>query len=281
MIIGLDIGGSTTKIVTFLDQKMTAGEQVRADDPVASAYGALGKVLNLNGHRVGDVRKLFITGVGASFIRSPLLGIETHRVEEVRSIGLGGCYVSGLDRAVVVSMGTGTAIVEADRNKREVSHLIGSGVGGGTLLGLARAMLGTRDIGRFARMAEAGDLSQVDLSIEDISRQQIAGLGPSVTASNFGKVVDETDAADIAAGIVNLVFQTVGILAVAISRGVALRDIVFTGNLIHLKTGRDMLKRVAELYEYRFHLPPEAEYATAIGAALHAFAPPIEGDELL
>ena len=50
--------------------------------------------------------------------------------------------MSGLDRAVVVSMGTGTAYVMADKGR--VSHLGGTGVGGGTLLGLSGLTLNIR-----------------------------------------------------------------------------------------------------------------------------------------
>ncbi|HHX36859.1 MAG TPA: pantothenate kinase, partial [Clostridiaceae bacterium] len=239
MIVGLDIGGSTTKIVALKNDKMIGCLQVRADDPVASAYGAVGKFLNMHKFKVSDVRKLFVTGVGSSFLRQPLLGIETHRVTEVSSIGFGGCFVSGLERAVVVSMGTGTAIVFADLPGEDVHHLIGSGVGGGTILGLARCLLGTRDFNRFSDLSDQGDITAVDLSIDDISRQEIAGLHSEVTASNFGKVVDATNEADIAIGITNLVFQTIGTLAVAVARGADCKDVVYTGNLIHLPSGTD------------------------------------------
>jgi type II pantothenate kinase len=269
VIVGLDIGGSTTKIVALENEKIIGKLQVKADDPVASAYGAVGKFLNHHGFKVEHVDKLFVTGVGSSFLKQPILGIETHRVSEVSSIGIGGCYVSRLDRVVVVSMGTGTAIVFADRIKEDVHHMIGSGVGGGTILGLARALLGTRDIHRFSALSDKGNINAVDLSINDISKQEIAGLHPDVTASNFGKVVDVTNEADIAIGITNLVFQTIGTLAVAVARGEGCKDIVFTGNLSHLPSGQKMLKLVAELYDFNFHFPKYGEYATAIGAALH------------
>ena len=46
---------------------------------------------------------------------------QRHRLEELieefRSIGLGGLYLSGLSSSLVVSMGTGTALVHADKKK--------------------------------------------------------------------------------------------------------------------------------------------------------------------
>ena len=41
-IIGIDIGGSTTKIVGLKDGKLVSHDIVRAGDPFTSAYGAFG-----------------------------------------------------------------------------------------------------------------------------------------------------------------------------------------------------------------------------------------------
>ena len=56
-----------------------------------------------------------------------------------------------------------------------------------------------------------------------------------MTASNLGKVVDQARDADVARGLVNLVFQTIGTLAVAVAGKVQIDDIVFTSQLLNLK----------------------------------------------
>ena len=48
-IIGIDIGGSTTKIVGLQDGSLVNPFMAKASDPVTSAYGAFGKYLNDNG----------------------------------------------------------------------------------------------------------------------------------------------------------------------------------------------------------------------------------------
>ena len=48
IIIGLDIGGSTTKIIGLRQDGLIDQDLVRASDPVASAFGALGKFLSRN-----------------------------------------------------------------------------------------------------------------------------------------------------------------------------------------------------------------------------------------
>ncbi len=265
VVIGLDIGGSTTKTVALRDKTVIGYQVVTADDVVASAYGALGKFLNHHRLFPKDLDCVMVTGVGSTYLTGPLLGVPTVKVEEFISIGLGGSYMAGLDRAVVVSMGTGTAYVRVEDG--EVRHLIGSGVGGGTLLGLSRCLLGTRDISRFNELAASGNLSKIDLTVADISHSDV-GLGKDVTASNFGKVMDIPNDQDLAIGITNLVFQSLGTLAVAIAKSEQTKDVIFTGNMTQIPTGRDMLRVVSELYGFNFLIPENAEYATAIGAAL-------------
>ena len=183
--VGLDIGGSTTKIVGMRKGSVVAKELVKAADPVTSAYGAVGKLINDNSWSVSDIEQINITGVGASFSASPILGIRTVNVTEFLATGLGGLYLSGLDRAVVVSMGTGTAYLDASHD--EVRHVIGSGIGGGTLVGLCRAALGTDDALMLSDLARNGEVTNVDLTIGDLTQSVISGLPMNVTASNFGR----------------------------------------------------------------------------------------------
>lgn len=267
IVIGLDIGGSTTKIIGLYQGRMISRELVRASDPVASAFGALGKFINLNSLDLDDIERIMVTGVGASYLKGDLLGVRTIRTAEFKAIGLGGLFASGLKEAVVVSMGTGTAMVHA--SETSVEHLIGSGVGGGTLLGLSNRMINVRDFDIFTKLAESGDLGQIDLSIGDITNEEIPGLSPETTASNFGKLTDSAKAADIALGIVNLVFQSVGTAAVMAARMCGVRQIVFTGNLTLVSQGKRVLGAFSDLYNVDIIVPESAEFATAVGAALY------------
>ncbi len=266
VVIGLDIGGSTTKIVGLRDGEIVAPLLVKATDPVASAFGALGKYLSLNGLDLGRIERVMATGVGASFLRGPLLGLRTYRVPEFLAIGLGGLRLSGERDAVVVSMGTGTAFVKADA--KGIRHIGGTGVGGGTLLGLANRMLNIRDFDMVVELAAQGDLANVDLMIGDITCDAIPGLPTTATASNFGRLSDAARREDIALGIVNLVFQTIGVMAVLVTRdGIPMR-VVLTGNLTTVPQARPIFQGLSELYATDFLIPDDAEYATGIGAAL-------------
>ena len=264
--VGLDIGGSTTKIVGMQDGKIIAREIVRAADPVTSAFCAVGKLINDHSISVNDIEQINITGVGSGYPQAPIFGIKTVVVEEFKATGLGGLYLSGLEHAVVVSMGTGTAYLDATKNN--VRHIIGSGVGGGTLVGLGMALTGTSDAVKLSDMATSGDILKCDLTIGDITKNGVTGLPMNVTASNFGKAADDLSREDKMAGVFNLVYQAVGTVAVMASRQCNLKDIVFTGQLTDLKECQQYLLPFEDLYGVNMIIPEDAVFATALGSCL-------------
>ncbi|NMB97339.1 MAG: type II pantothenate kinase [Clostridiaceae bacterium] len=266
-IIGIDIGGSTTKIIGFDNNKMFSPMLVKAADPVSSVYGAFGKFLSVNKLSLNDIEKVKITGVGSSFITDNLYGIPTGKVDEFRAIGMGGLFLSRLDKAIIVSMGTGTAFVTASYD--EVKHMGGTGVGGGTLLGLSNRMLNVRGFSDLIETAQGGNLSNIDLTIKDISMDSSIGLlPPDSTASNFGKISDLASRADVALGIINLVFQTIGMLSIFATRIDNIKDIVLTGNLVNVPQAKEIFDNLGNIFSVNFHIPEHAEYATAAGAAI-------------
>lgn len=265
-VIGIDIGGSTTKIVGFDGKTMISPFLVRANDPIASVYGAFGKFLSTNNLKIDDIERIMITGVGSSFVNNRLFGIPTGKVDEFMAIGMGGLFLSNLDKAIIVSMGTGTALVKAENNT--AVHLGGTGVGGGTLLGLSNRMLNVRHFEELIETAAGGDLSHVDLTIGDISKEALENLPSETTASNFGKISDLVTKADLAMGIINLVFQTIGMVAVFNTRIDNIRDVVLTGNLTNVPQAQNIFEKLSTLYDVNFQTPQNAEYATAVGAAI-------------
>ena len=60
------------------------------------------------------------------------------------------------------------------------THCSGTGVGGGTVLGLSKLLLDTSDPKEIASLAEKGNKSQVDLILEDVVSGPIGQLPPSV-----------------------------------------------------------------------------------------------------
>lgn len=144
MIIGIDVGGSTTKIVGVKDGEIRNPMFVTAKDPVTSLFGAFGKYIYDHSIQLSEVEQVMLTGVGSSYIQQPLYGLPTARTDEFIANGLSAQYATGLDRLMVVSMGTGTSFVKVEHEK--IRHVGGIGIGGGTLMGLSRLLLHTQDI---------------------------------------------------------------------------------------------------------------------------------------
>lgn len=93
-------------------------------------------------------------------------------------------------------------------------------------------------------------------------------LPVSATASLFGKADSNASPEDIAAGLVYTVLQTIGGAAVLSALNSPVRDFVLIGNLTQLPQCREVFSRMEKIYRVHFHIPPYAEYRTAIGAAL-------------
>ena len=275
LVLGIDVGGSTTKIVGF----MTDGERceliepqlVRANDPITATYGAFGKFTDENRINISDITKVMITGVGASYVKRSLYGLSCERVPEFGGIGRGGLYLSGLDEALVVSMGTGTALVHA-RSDGYMNYVGGTGVGGGTLMGLSKLLLKAETIAHIEEYAADGDLKNIDLKIKDITASDsMTSLLRDMTAANFGNVSDIATKGDIASGIMNLVFETVGMVSVFAARSCGVKNIVLTGNLTRLKRCKEKFKEFNTMgYGVSFIIPERAQFATVIGTALGA-----------
>ena len=269
IILGIDIGGSTTKIVGLhADGSPIAMHRVQAQDPITSLYGAMGNFLFTNGLQLGDVSRIALTGVGASYVDSDIYGIPTEKVEEFTAVGVGGLALSGQSRAVVVSMGTGTAFIWAEKGA-PVRHLCGSGVGGGTLAGLCSRLCGTRQWGQIIKLAAGGDVNQIDLTVGDLTRNSHPSLPLDITAANFGNISDSATPGDFAAGVVNMVLQSIGTTAIMACRACGCETVVLTGFMSSLPQARSCCDLFTRLHGVQFIIPDNAPHATSIGAALY------------
>jgi len=265
-ILGIDIGATTTKIAGLApDGGVLSALRVRAEDPLASLYGAFGSYLSRNHLSLEDVGREALTGVGASYVEGDIYGLPTCKVDEFSASGAGALALSGQRKAVIATMGTGTAFLWAEQGK-PVRHLCGSGIGGGTLVGLCQKLAGTERFDRIQTLAEQGDLGKVDLTVGDITCDAV--LDPSLTAANFGRVSEDAAPADLAAGAVNLVLQAIGTMTVLACRGCGCDTVVLTGSVATLSQARANFENFHRFYGIRYNIPECAAFATAIGAAL-------------
>jgi len=264
IVLGIDVGGSTTKIVGKKDGNCFGMLQVRAADQITSMYGAIGNLLSKHGFIPKDVSEIYLTGVGASFINEQIYDIKTHKISEFTAIGHGALSLTGLDEALVVSMGTGTAFVRA--TKKEIIHLGGSGVGGGTIIGLAERMFGKNDVDAIIALAEEGNLKNTDLFVSDILCDELHSLPADLTASNFGKIKSTASNSDIALGIINMVFETIGMLTMFALKNDNIKDVILTGTLATFPQADIVFSKFNKLMGLNYTIPSDAIYVTALGA---------------
>jgi len=269
IVIGIDVGISTTKIVGLRDRQVISPIRITAADPVTSLYGAFGKYLHDNNISLGDVEQVMVTGVGSSYINEPVYGLPTGKTDEFVADGLGARFESGVDKAIVVSMGTGTSFVQCEGDN--IQHIGGIGIGGGTLQGLSRVMLNTRDPQQIRSLAAQGDIHHINLSIGDISSQPLPGLPMDATASLFSKAQYDAPKEDIALGIITMVLQTIGSAAILSALNSGIKDFVLIGNLTLWPQCKEVYPNLEKVYGVRFHIPKYAEFCTAIGAALYYY----------
>lgn len=270
VILGVDIGGSTTKIIALNENKECVSTlQVKAADQLTAVYGAIGNLLHSNKISFDQVKKIVLTGVGSSKIEGNIYDIPSYKVPEFEAIGYGGLMLSGLKETIVISMGTGTAYVHATESGSR--HIGGSGVGGGTILGLAEKMIGVNDIDSIIELARSGNLDNVDLFVSEMSNMETTALPSDVTASNFGKVRSCATKEDMASGILNMIFQTIGLMAAFACRNTDIKTVVATGSVAAIPQAKDVLDAVGNLCKIDFIIPKEAKFATAIGAASLCF----------
>jgi len=266
--IGIDIGGSTTKAAGFTEAGELFGTlQVRADDPRTSTYGVLGRFLKEHQLALCDVADITLTGLGSTFFHEDIYGIPTFHALELEAIGQGGLRLSGLTEALVVSMGTGTAFVRAAKDG--CRHLGGSGIGGGTLSGLASRFLHETDIFALAEMAGRGSRAMADLRIGDLLDEEIPALNSDLTAANFGKIKSGATDNDMAAALFNMIYENIGVMASFALNGDTIRDVVLTGSLACLAPAAetfDVFNRMQDLFHVHFIIPPHTAFATAVGA---------------
>lgn len=260
--IGIDIGGSNTKIAAVDSEGRLISYRI-----IDAAREDIEKQVSDLIHSIGcGVDKIAITGVGSYRIGGVFLGKIPHKANEFTAIGLGGLTASGLSEAIVVSMGTGTAFIHSKGNEHR--HIIGTGAGGGTLLGLCRLVAGTGDIHEIEELVRNGDLSKVDLTIGEIAKGTLPSLDPNLTASNLAGIKADAAKEDLALGAVNLVLQVVGTMSILAAMSAGIKDIVLTGSVSGVSRAGEIYDMFSRIYGYNFIIPENAACSTAIGAAL-------------
>lgn len=257
LVLGVDIGASTTKFALVRNGRCVKEYRKPDDQPFEEALDEIG---------LTGVKRVVVTGVGASFIKGDLRGVPTVRREEFSAISRGAIRLSHKHNCLVVSVGTGTSFTRVTPIR--AWHVGGTGLGGGLLRSLGRRLCGTEDMEELQRLAAEGDLHEIDLQLMDVCEGTISNLRPDTTVANMTKIDSVSRKEDLAAGLCNLIFQSIGVMAAFCTKRHFTRTIVLVGTITDWPIAKRSLDEVAALHKVRFIVPEHAAFATAVGAAL-------------
>jgi type II pantothenate kinase len=225
-------------------------------------------------------RNIGLTGGGASRL-AERLGSACTRTDEFTAWGAGARRLleadalAGDTRNLLVSLGTGTSILLMDgENTMRVG---GTALGGGTVIGLAGALLGTNEFNEVRRLAQNGDRAQVDLVVKDIYRPGEIPLDDELTAASFGKLghpsmtPESKRPENLAAAIMGLVGENVGLICAGLSYATQVQRVVYAGSTLH-DNGylRSVLHSITSNAGRTPVFLPHGEYGGATGALVLA-----------
>lgn len=266
MQLSIDLGGSTSDVVVWDGDEISEIHHFESDEV------GIEEILN----RFPGAEKVFVTGGKSRFLDDDYI-----RVGEIDAIGAGGAFlvdsgqwtVNSDGGLLVVSMGTGTCMVVSSDGRflvegREARHVGGTGVGGGTFVSLGKRLLGISEIEQLLEIGAKGEASSVDISVQEIVGSGIGLASADATASNLGKLASEIDFRDedVAAGIINLVGQTIGVLVAQTARVEGLSRVVLVGKLTRADAVLQVVKEILASRDIEVVVPKNAEAAVAIGA---------------
>lgn len=262
MMIGIDKGASAVKLAAIEKDKVLFLKTLLGDGrPAQELYY---EFLSENVISESQIERVAVTGVGAEGDTLGAVRPAVVYVPEIEATGEGGTTLAHQRSAVVVSIGTGTSLVLA--RGRRCKHIGGSGVGSGTLRGLAQKMFGLGDVRELFRLAEKGDRLTVDLTIGDLF-SGTETLPLDLTASNLAKARPGASEADWARAVVNMVLEVAGSYAALACNACGVKNVVITGGVSDTHIARDVYDNFSRLYHLDYIIPEHSAYATAIGAA--------------
>ena len=259
-IISIDIGTSTTKIIEYDNNKILNEEIYSNKNPeyVLEHFIEKNEIIPKN------IKCIVTTGIGAKILNSNKWNIPVKAVPEFMAIAEGGIYLSNKKEALVVSIGTGTALIKVDENS--IKHLGGTGVGAGTLINLCNLVTGINNFEEIIECAKKGDLRNIDLRIGDITEEEIPTLPKDLTLSNFGNLNKNAKKEDLVLGIINMVFEVIGMMAAFSIKNDTIKNVVLIGNIVKIPRVKEILEKIEKLQIIKFIIPENPEFAVAIGA---------------
>jgi type II pantothenate kinase len=260
--VGIDAGATLWKLVY-------QAERLHMAVVPAGDFESLGRQVGAWGPS-----RVCLTGGGAVRVEAALDAAQMRQVPEFEAWARGAPMLAkraGVDlpeRYLLVSLGTGTSVLAVDHG--DARRVAGTALGGGTLVGLGRLLLGIDAFDELAALAQRGDRRRVDLLVGDIYPEGGISLHPDLNASSFAKL-ESREPADLAHAMMGLVGENVGIICTVTAQAAGIRTVVFGGKTLSGNPAlEEILRLVTVALNHEALFLVDGAFCGAIGAAMHA-----------
>lgn len=262
--IGIDAGGTITKIAYEEEGRIHVKSYPNTEITMLMQWLQL----------TAPDTKLFITG-GKSAEIEQNVNIHYTVVDEFQALVKGTRFLLETEKKwtnqpfILANIGTGTSILHVTPDSFE--RLFGSGIGGGTWMGLGKLIAGLDNFHDLVKLAAKGDHTKSDLLVRDIYTPNPPPINGDLTAANFGKAHKNSDAdvSDHMAALTQMIGETILQFAGQAAVFNIIETIVFTGSTLN---GNIKLKQVLSAFQHTLPYTPvfleRGAYAGAIGALL-------------
>ena len=259
MQIGIDVGGSLTKIVTVSDGERQYHLLEHTDAAEVAASLPPGE-------------QIYATGCGAKDL-AKCLEEPVRVLDELQSFCAGARHLvlekdPAAEPFVLTSIGTGTSIfyVSPDSGTRAA----GTGVGGGTITGLGNMLLSVPEFVKIMDLASKGKRQRVDLMVSDLYPDTAESpVLSALTAANFGRrSFEDAGKVDIASAIVQMVVETVAVLSIQVARTYKTGTIVVAGSPSSHPLIRERFLEIGCFLGHEFGFLKHGAFCGALGAVL-------------
>lgn len=261
--IGIDAGGSLVKIAFEENGRMNLRKY-----PIEELDRALGWL-----KWVAADKTIILTGGRAEAVKTKYYQ-NAEIIEEFTAVCEGAKYLLQMEKiplekkVLLVNIGTGTSWFSLEGAKYR--RVLGSGIGGGTLMGLGRLLQGPTGFSDLVKMAQKGDRAKVDLLVRDIYDQGEPPIPGHLTASNFAKAAAyESSCADQLASVMNLISETVTLLSMQTAAIHKTSHVIYFGSTL---AGNSLLQESLNAYSkmsgFESFILPDGEFSGAIGAKI-------------
>ena len=214
--------------------------------------------------------KVIVTGARANRLKKKLSNrYDVEIINEIQSIGSGGSFLSKKKICYVISVGSGSPII--DVSDSIATHLVGTGMGAGTIFGLSSIYTRTDSVESINVLAETGTGEKLNLVIDDIYDQSNFLNYPSTTTvGNFANQTPSVSRSDFICSTMKMVAETLSSLVTACMLNNIKKDVVIVGGGTFYPKFNQYIIETLNFYDLNGIVPEDALYAGCYGALIHS-----------